>query len=478
MTLVRKLAYNTVISIGARLMGVALSLVTLGFIARYLGKDGFGGYSLIMAFLYIFDNLADLGLYSLMIREISRSEISEKKVVSNIFTIRVVVVLFLLTIACLVVWLFPYSYQVKSGTMLAAISFLFLSMGQVLMGIFQKYLKTDKSAIADIAGRISQFLMVVAVMKLGFGFYGIIGSLILGCLINFLLLFVFARRYVKFSLEFDFAYWKKLIRTTIPIAASIVLTLIYFKIDSIFLSIPLINKNSLSPISDVGIYGIAYKILEGLIFFPSMFIGLIMPLLSSSAFRDRERFKRIYQKTVDILFMLVIPLVIGIIMLSGQIVVLIGGNGFSASAGPLNILAIAIGLIFFGTLLGNSIIALDRQKVGAWIYFAGMIFNIVTNLIFIPKYQYIGAAWTTVVTELLVTILMFIFVCKTIRYFPRFNIWKPLIASVAMAGFVHLFKYWNVFLLVVGALIVYIVTLYLIKGIKKEEIELLVKKEI
>jgi len=116
--------------------------------------------------------------------------------------------------------------------MLAAISFLFLSMGQVLMGIFQKYLKTDKSAIADIAGRISQFLMVVAVMKLGFGFYGIIGSLILGCLINFLLLFVFARRYVKFSLEFDFAYWKKLIRTTIPIAASIVLTLIYFKIDS------------------------------------------------------------------------------------------------------------------------------------------------------------------------------------------------------------------------------------------------------
>jgi len=176
--------------------------------------------------------------------------------------------------------------------------------------------------------------------------------------------------------------------------------------------------------------------------------------------------------------MLVIPLVIGIIMVSGQIVVLIGGNGFSASAGPLNILAIAIGLIFFGTLLGNSIIALDRQKVGAWIYFAGMIFNIVTNLIFIPKYQYIGAAWTTVVTELLVTILMFIFVCKTIRYFPRFNIWKPLIASVAMAGFVHLFKYWNVFLLVVGALIVYIVTLYLIKGIKKEEIELLVKKEI
>jgi len=478
MTLVRKIAYNTIISTGARLMGVALSLITIGFIARYLGKDGFGSYSLVLAFLYTFDSLADLGLYSLMVREISRSEIDEKKVVSNIFTIRIVALLILLVIASLIIWFFPYSNQVKNGTILAAISFLFLSMGQVLMGIFQKYLRTDRSAIADILGRVAQFLIVIVVIKLGFGFYGVICSLILGCLINFLFLFIFARHYVKFSLEFDLAYWKKLIKATIPIAASIVLTLIYFKIDSIFLSIPAINKNSLNPISDVGIYGIAYKILEGLIFFPAMFVGLIMPLLSASAFNDREKFKKIFQKTIDILFIFIVPLIIGIIMLSGPIVILIGGSDFSASAGPLNILAIAIGLIFLGNLLGNSIIALEKQKTGAWIYFAGMIFNIVTNLIFIPKYQYLGAAWTTTATELLVTILMFVLVYKTIHYFPKINIWKPLIAGGIMAGFLYLLNGYNIFLLAVGGLIVYLGTLLVIRGIKKEEIQLLTKKEI
>jgi O-antigen/teichoic acid export membrane protein len=230
--------------------------------------------------------------------------------------------------------------------------------------------------------------------------------------------------------------------------------------------------------SDVGLYGMAYRILEGLIFFPAMFVGLIMPLLSASAFNDKEKFNRIFQKTLDILFVFIVPLIIGILILSSQIVVLIGGNDFAGSSGPLNILAIAIGLIFLGSLFGNSIIALDKQKIGAWIYFAGMIFNIITNIIFIPKYRYIGAAWTTTVTELLVTTLMFVLVYKTIHYFPKFRIIRPLIAGGVMAGFLYLFSGLNVILLIGGALIVYLVALYLIGGIKKEEIQLLTEKEI
>jgi O-antigen/teichoic acid export membrane protein len=50
MTIVRKIAYNTVISTGARLLGVALSLISIGLIARYLGQSGFGSYSLVLAF--------------------------------------------------------------------------------------------------------------------------------------------------------------------------------------------------------------------------------------------------------------------------------------------------------------------------------------------------------------------------------------------------------------------------------------------
>lgn len=478
MTIVRKIAYNTVISTGARLFGVALSLISLGFIARYLGKEGFGSYSLIFAFLFTFDNLADFGLYTLMTREISRPNADEKKIVSNIFALRIAVLIVFLGAACILIWFFPYPLEVKIGVLIAAISSFFLSSGQVLMGVFQKYLKTDKAAIADVAGRAIQLTLVILFIKANLGLYGIIFGMIGGGFVNFLLLFIFAQRHVRFSLGFDFVYWKQIIKIAFPVAVSIVLTLIYFKIDSIFLSIPSINSHSPNPISDVGIYNIAYRILEGLIFFPAMLVGLIMPLLSNAAFNDLEKFKTIFKKTLDVLIIFIIPLIIGLLLLAGPIVVLVGGKDFSASAPVLQILGFAVGIIFLGSLFGSSIIALNKQKTGAWIYFSGMIFNIVTNLIFIPKYRYMAAAATTTCTELLVTILMVVLIYKTIHYFPKPSIFKPILAGIIMGVFLWIFKGWNIFALAGLGAIIYFAALYLIKGIRKDEIMMLVKKEI
>lgn len=477
MTLVRKIAYNTFISAGARIIGVALSLVNIGLIARYLGQEGFGEYSLILAFLSIFNILADLGLYSLMTREISRPGADEKKIASNIFTLRVAILLFFLILAVISIWLFPYSYRVKVGVAIVTISILFLSASQVLMGIFQKYLKTDKAALSEVIGRAVQLGLVILFIYLDSGFFALLVALTVGALVIFILNFLFARKYVALTLAFDFSYWKEVIKVALPIALSIVLTLIYFKIDSIFLSLKFINRSSANPISDVGIYNIPYKVLEGLIFFPSMFVGLIFPLLSKFALSGMEQFKKIFQKTLDILIIIIVPLVIGLFMLSLPIVILIGGKEFAVSSPVLKILSFAIGLIFLGNLFGNAIIALNKQKVGAWIYFIGMAFNIITNLIFIPKYSYIGAASTTLATEFLVTILMFCLISKTIRYLPSFKIiLKAIFAGLFMGFFLYYFQAHNLFLVVGLGAAIYFGILYLIKGIKKEEVALLLKR--
>lgn len=476
MTSVRKIAYNTLISAGARIIGVALSLVNIGFIARYLGQQGFGEYSLILTFLSIFNILADLGLYSLMTREISRPDADEKKIASNIFTLRVAILFGFLILAIVSVWLFPYPVRVKLGVSLVTIAILFLSASQVLMGIFQKYLKTDRAALSEIIGRAIQLGLVVLFVSLDFGFFSILIALITGAFLIFVLNFFFARKYIPLTLAFDFSYWKEILKMSFPIAVSIVLTLIYFKIDSIFLSLGFINRSSGNPISDVGIYNIAYKVLEGAIFFPAMFIGLIMPLLSKYAFSDREQFKKIFQKILDILIIFIVPLIIGLLILSLPIVVLIGGKEFDVSAPVLQILSFAIGFIFLGNLFGVSIIALNKQKIGAWIYFSGMIFNIVTNLVFIPRYSYIGAASTTVATEFLVTVLMIILISRTIHYFPHFKILKPLIAGLAMGLFIYYFQSWNLFLIVGLGAVVYFGILYLIKGIRRDEVLMLMQK--
>ena len=209
-----------------------------------------------------------------------------------------------------------------------------------------------------------------------------------------------------------------------------------------------------------------------------MIVGLTMPIMSRYIFADRDKFKSVAQRTLNLLIVAVIPVVAGVIMTSDKIIGLIAGEGFSDSPMVLNILIIALGFIFLGALFSNIIIAANRQKRLAQIYFVGMIFNVITNLIFIPKYSYFGAAATTVATELLVTSLMVYVIYKTINFIPSFFkiLFKALLASLLMVLVLYYFSYLNIFYLVLIGVAVYLPVVYFIGGISKEEIRRLMKR--
>lgn len=472
LNLTQKIAYNAFFSAGARVIETALALIIIGLTTRYLGQRGFGDYTVVFTFVYIFSVIADLGLYSIVVREISREGADEKKIINNAFTLRLTAGFFIIGSAYFISLAFPYSDNVRLGIAIAAAGLWFLSNIQVLMGLFQKHLKMDKVSMAEIAGRLIQLVFVLAFIRLNLGFLYIIFAALLGAFLNFILIMHFAGSYVKMKLEFDFSYWRKLLNKSFPLAVSAVLVLVYFKLDMIFLSV---MKSS----EDVGVYGIAYKIMENLIFFPAMVVGLTMPIMSRYIFADRERFKSVVQRTLNFLLIAIAPMIFGVFLLSEKIIKLIGGeNGFKDSPLVLDILMIALGFIFLGALFSNIIIAANKQKDLARIYFAGAAFNVITNFIFIPKYSYFGAAATTVATEFLVTVLMIWVVYKSLKFLPSFKVfYKAFLASLLMAFALYYFSYLNIFyLLIIGAL-VYIPVIYFIGGVSKEEVEKLMKKE-
>jgi len=455
----RKIVLNTIVSSGARIIGLALSLTTIGFITRYLGQEGFGYYATILAFLFFFTVLADLGLYSICLREISQPRADQRKIVSNAFTLRFMVGLFIFALAPLVVYFFPYPGQVKTGVLIGALGFWLMSNQQVLIGIFQKYLRVDKVALGELAGRLVQLGLIILFIQQGLGFLFIVSALVIGALVSFAIIFLFSRKYIAITFEFDFKFWKSLLKESLPLALAIIFTMIYFKIDTIMLSL-------MKPVADVGIYNLAYKVLESLLFFPVMFVGLVMPLMSKYALNLREKFKQITQKTLDILLLFIIPMVIGIIFLSQRIVVLIAGPEFVLSAGVLKVLIFATGTIFLGVLFSNMIIALKKQKSLTYIYALGVIINLVANFIFIPKYSYYGAAGTTLLTELVVTGLMLVILYQALKQMLSFKIvFKYLLAGLAMILPLYFLASWPLFVLVILASLIYFVFLYLIKGI-------------
>lgn len=454
--LAKKIAYNTIVSLVSRVLSTIGALLVVGLATRYLGQSGFGFYSTVLAFLYVFSVLADLGLYSISVREISKEGAAESEIMTRAFSLRFWAGLLIFAIAPAIAWLFPYSLEVKIGIALAAMGSWFLSSSQVLMGVFQKYLQMEKVALAELVGRIIQLGLVWLVIEKNLGFFSIILTYTASCFVNFLLVFVFAKKYVSFKIGWNFVYWKKMIKESFPLAVSAIFVMIYFKLDTVMLSL-------MRPPADVGIYGVAYKILESLIFFPAMFVGLIMPILSKNASGNPPEFKRIAQKTFDILLLFAVPLIVVGLFLSRQIIGFIAGPEFSDAAGVLKILIFATAIIFFGALFSNMIIAFERQKSLAKIYAAGAAVNFSANIFLIPRFSYWGAASSTLFTELLVTILMAVVIKKYAGYAPRFQAFylKIIFAAAAMALALYIFGNYNLFFSASLAILTYFLVIFI-----------------
>jgi len=240
---------------------------------------------------------------------------------------------------------------------------------------------------------------------------------------------LFVWRIVPFSLRIDMVEWKRIIKTAPPIALAIVFTVLYFKLDTLFLSI-------LKGPEEVGLYNAAYKVLENIIFFPAVLVGLFLPVLSRYALGQESRLKKALSALFDIMVVLALPVAVGGALLAATMVYLIGGGEFLASTTTLQILFGAVGVIFFGTLFGNSVVALDLQRKAVWVYGLGFAFNAVSNLVVIPRYSYVGAAWTTLATEVFVTVLLGVLVYRRSSFRPSYGVLGLALVATAAMGWV------------------------------------------
>ncbi len=471
MSLPSRIAYNVIFTSSAKVLGTVLALVSIGFITRYLGKEGFGEYSIVLAFFAFFSAVADLGLYAISTREISRPASDERKILGNVFALRIAASILVFVLSPLVILLFPYSDRVKEGVVLAALAYVFASSYSVLIGLFQKRLAMDKVAVGEFIGKVVQLGTIVIVIRLNLGFLAVVSSLLFNMLVSFVIIYLWSRKFIIFSPRIDWGAWKRFIKESYPVGVSAVITFAYFKLDTILLSI-------LKTSADVGIYNAAYKVVENIAFFPAMIIGLVLPLMSRYIFDNREKFAKVANKTFKVFLILSVPLIVGTFFLARSVIGIIGGAEFEESVQVLQILAFAMAFIFFGNFFMHVIIAGNQQKKLIVILLFCAVFNIGLNILLIPSYSYVGAAVTSSLTELLVVVLSGLACWKLVKYVPSFDKSLPILFSGAVMG-IFLFVFSNthfLFRAIMGAFI-YFLFLWIFKAISAEEITSLISKK-
>jgi PST family polysaccharide transporter len=194
--------------------------------------------------------------------------------------------------------------------------------------------------------------------------------------------------------------YKNILWEGICLGAVSFLWIIYFKIDSVMLGM-------MSGDREVGIYNIAYKIMEGAIFFPSTIGIVFFPKLSK-----QEEFTETFPQVLVILGTLGLIATILLYFLSAPIIHLIYRGEFLESIDTLKILSLVLLPIFLGTLTTQSTIALDRNRTYLLLVFLGTCINISLNYLLIPSFGGIGAALATLVTETFVMLTCGYYVWK------------------------------------------------------------------
>ncbi len=468
----RKLAFNVIIASISKVLNTGLALLGLMLITRYLGPDKFGLYITALAFSGLFNSLGDWGIYQTATREISRPKADEKTIIGNVMALRIILSVTLSLLLPLVIYFLPYSFELKIALILVLLGYIFYSFYQVLIGLFQKRLIMYKVTIVELVGKLLQVGIVLLTIKLNLGFKFIVLGITLSMLSNFIIVYFLTRRFIKFKLNFNLAEWKTFLKESWPIGLSVIVTFIYFRADAILLK-------TLKGNVDVGIYGAAAKVLENITFFPGMIIGLVMPMLSYYIFKDRQKFKSIVNENFKLFIILIIPLIVIVMFFAGDIINIIAGSEFSASATVLRIIIFALAFIFFGMLFGNILLVakLQKQQLVALSFCA--LFNVSANLIFIPKYSYLSTAYVSVATEFLVVVLSAYIVYKNLNFLPKVkNLSFIILAGLIMSLYIFLLHSLPFLFLLLTSPLIYFTVLITLKVITKKEIDMLIKKKL
>ncbi len=470
MSLTRQVAHNMIYQVAGKLLSTVFGLLALGIMTRYLGQEGFGGYTTIVAFLQFFGIMVDFGLTLTTVQMISEPGADENKITGNIFTLRFFSALIFLGLAPLVVLFFPYSHTLKIGVTITTFSFLFIALNQVLVGLFQKHLSMWKVAVSENVGRVVLLAGIALVVFFNLNLVAVMAAVVLGSAANFIINFIFSLKYVRIKFVFDWQVWKEIYRRSWPIGLSIAFNLIYLKADTIILSL---SQNQ----SSVGLYGASYRVLDVLTTFPMMFAGLILPVLTATwAEGNLERFRRIAQKSFDFLIMIIVPAIFGTLFLGERLMKLVAGDDFALSGTILKILILAAGAIFLGTLFGHMVVAVKKQRVMIWGYAVVAVVSLLGYVILIPRYTYWAASWITVFSEGAIALLTFFVVWKTTGIVLSGKILlKTAIASLAMSAILYFLAAANLLFLIALGAAVYFATLYLLRGYSKETITEILK---
>lgn len=466
MNVAQRVAKNTIFIAVSQALIKAINFIFIVFLARLIGAQDFGKYSFVMVLFGMLSLLANFGFDVLIIRDIARNRSLSSTYFWNSLFIKLIVSLFILFIISVFFGFTSIiSDAIKRNCLLISCFILsFNCITQTMWSFTDAYEKMQYHSILNVFYNFGRMAIGLTLIFMG---YGLI-ILFLGLLFVEILVLISTALVTDKAIKLppvgiNFNIIGDLIGKSWSFALLGFLGLIYFRVDILILS-------WLKGDETVGWYNAAYGLLVGLMFIPDSLITALFPVMSRYYKNSEEALRLTYQKSVKYLFILGLPLAIGMIILADNIILFFYGEAYINSIIALRILGIALFFVFINAPLGRMLFSIDKQRIVLLLSFATVAANIILNLLMIPKLSYIGSSVATVVSEVLSSLIFF---SLLIRFSFKSDIFKialkPFIACLPMSVFVYFFRQLNLFLLIFLGGCIYFIILFTIRTFDLED---------
>lgn len=424
-------------SIRALAYGAGLALNALGsvFLLRYLSVDDFGRYMTVAALVAIVAGVSEAGLTTVGGREIALRArgASRDRLVSDLLGIRIV--LTSIGVACGVAFAVAVGYDrtLVLGTALMGVG-VFLTSAQLTMSLpLSRELAMARFATAELVKQsvtVAGIALLVALEAALLAFFGV--QILVGISVLAVTPWLVGRAAFVWRPTFDRSEWRVLLRLAFPLAISVTISVLYFRVLVVLCSI-------ISSPYETGLLATSYRVVELLYGVGAIGASVALPVLAASA-HEPERLRYMTQRMSEVALLSACYLAVLGFSVAEPALVLLGGDDYEAAAPVLQVQVFALVPSFLAQVWVMALVAIGRLSALAIASSAGLMVVTGFGAVLIASNGAQGGAVAALAGEAALALVVLVLLWRSRpqhRLGFRFA-WKAAAASVALLAAVQL----------------------------------------
>jgi O-antigen/teichoic acid export membrane protein len=404
--------------------GVAMTALSAALLFRHLGVDDGGRYVTVIALVSIAAGLTDAGLTGIGMREFTVRHPSEREpLIRNLLGMRIVLGVLGLAGAAAFAVLAGYGSAMVVGTVLAGVGVVIQTFQNTLAVQLMVDLRLGWVTVLELVRQLVTVVGIVILVVADAGLVSFLALLIPASLVALGITIWLVRGEVPMRPSFDWGEWRTLLRDVLPFAAVVVVTLVYFRLALILLSL-------VSTSEETGYFAASFRVTEVLIAIPQLAVASAFPIFARAARDDSGRLSYGVGRMFHAMAVLGGALAVALFLGAPFVIDVIAGLDFAPAAGVMRIQAVTLFVVFLVVTMNYALLSLRQHRTMLIVTGTALLINAVAAGVLGASHGARGAALATMVAD----VISFVATCWALhRLGLPITRWLAVIPRVALA---------------------------------------------